>query len=116
MSNSYRRVVSKLVGVVFGLGFALQAVAQNPSPAGSLRGTVTDPSGARVPNALVQLVGPQTQQRRNTDGSGQYSFPTVAHGVYLVRVIAKDFTLEERTNFAINGPLVLDVQLHIEAS
>src|SRR5262245_60365810 len=116
MRNSYSRSVSILIGAIWVLSFALFTFAQT-APIASLRGTVTDPSGARVPNALVQIVGPQrSQQRKNTDATGQYSFPTVAPGVYLVRIIAKDFTIEEKPQFAINGPTVLDVQLRIEAA
>ena len=37
------------------------------TPAGpALRGTVTDPSGALVPGALVQLRGPAGDQRKTT--------------------------------------------------
>src|SRR5689334_25304335 len=93
MKNSYRKSVSILIGVILRLSFPLFAFAQTPTA--SLRGTVTDPSGARVPNALVQVVGPNSQQRKNTDATGQYSFPTLTPGVYRVRIIAKDFSLEE---------------------
>jgi hypothetical protein len=65
---------------------------------------------------MVQLVGPGGQQRKNTDGTGQYSFAALTPGTYLVRVIAKDFSLEEKPDFAINGAVVLDVQLRIETA
>ncbi len=51
-----------------------QAVPQASTSPG-LRGTITDPSGARVPNALVQIEGPSGEQQKTTDGFGQYSFP-----------------------------------------
>ena len=51
----------------------------------SLRGTVTDPSGAAVPGATVEVGG----RRTKTDSVGQYRFPSIAAGEYRVRVSAK---------------------------
>ena len=45
-------------------------------PAVSLRGTITDQSGALVPGAVVQLRGPGGEQRRTTDASGQVEGPS----------------------------------------
>jgi protocatechuate 3,4-dioxygenase beta subunit len=60
---------------------------QTPSSA-SLHGTVTDPSGARIPGAMVQVAGPSGDQRKTTDAAGQYAFAGLIPGTYLVRVIA----------------------------
>ena len=81
----------------------------------ALRGTITDPSGALVPGALVQLRGPGGEQRKTTGGDGQYSFPLLKAGKYNVRVIAKGFSVSGRQDFEINGLTVLDAQLTIEA-
>src|SRR5438046_1297388 len=88
--------------------------AQAP-PAPALRGTITDPSGALVPGALVQLRGPGGEQRKPTDTSGQYNFPALRPGKYNVRVIAKGFSVSGRQDFEKNGPTTLDAQLTIEA-
>ena len=88
---------------------------QAQSAAASLRGTVSDPSGASVPGALVQLRGPGAEQRRTTDASGQYSFPALTAGKYTIRVIAKGFTAGQRQNYEISGATVFDYQLTIEA-
>lgn len=92
--------------------FALILQAQAPA---SLHGTVTDPSGALVPGALVQLRGPGPEQRATSDDKGQYSFPTLQPGKYTVRVIAKGFTVGQKQGFDISSPQTLDVQLTIEA-
>jgi hypothetical protein len=81
----------------------------------ALRGTITDPSGALVPGALVQLRGPGGEQRKTTGGDGQYAFPLLKAGKYNVRVIAKGFSVSGRQDFEIDGPTVLDAQLTIEA-
>ena len=87
--------------------------AQAPVP--SLRGVITDPSGASVPGALVQVRGPGGEQRAHTDAAGQYVLPSLRPGKYLVRVIAKGFTVAERQNLDIAGPTTLDTQLTIQA-
>jgi carboxypeptidase family protein len=81
----------------------------------ALRGTITDPSGALVPGALVQLRGPGGEQRKTTGVDGQYAFPALRAGKYNVRVIAKGFSVSGRQDFEINGPMVLDAQLTIQA-
>src|SRR5574341_780084 len=90
------------------------SVVSAQSPVASLRGIVTDPSGASVPAALVQLRGPGGEQRAATDTTGQYTFPSLRPGKYLVRIIAKGFTVSQRRDFDIAGPTTLDVQLTIE--
>jgi hypothetical protein len=81
----------------------------------ALRGTITDPSGALVPGALVQLRGPGGEQRKTTGVDGQYAFPVLKPGKYNVRVIAKGFTVAGRQDVEIDAPVVLDAQLLIQA-
>jgi hypothetical protein len=81
----------------------------------SLRGAVTDPSGAAVPGALVQLRGPGGNHRAVTGGSGEYEFAGLEPGKYQLRITAKDFAAVERRGLAISKPMVFDVQLAIEA-
>ena len=82
--------------------------------AASLRGTVTDPSGAAVPAAIVQLVGPGGERRASTVHTGAYAFPSLASGRYRIRVVAKGFSVAERTSLSLRGDTVLDMQLAIE--
>src|SRR6266550_6834074 len=106
--RSIRAIVLSLAACAFSLA------AQTP-PAASLRGVVTDPSGALVPDALVQLRGPAGEQRAKTDITGQYAFPALRPGKYLVRVIVKGFSVSQKTDFEIAGPTSLNVQLVIAA-
>ena len=93
----------------------LAALAQaQPSGTPALHGVVTDPSGALVPGALVQLRGPGGEQRATTDATGRYNFAALREGKYLVRVIARGFTVSQRKDFEITGPTALDVQLIIQ--
>jgi len=87
---------------------------QAPGQTASLRGVVTDPSGASVPDALVQLRGPGGEQRARTGSGGQYAFDSLKPGKYLVRFIAKGFTVAQKRDLEIAGAAVLDMQLTIE--
>jgi hypothetical protein len=70
-----------------------------PAPAGaqadssSLSGTVTDPSGAVVPNARVTIHNDANGQERTvqTNGSGAYTVTNLPAGDYTVRVEAPGF-------------------------
>ncbi|MBI4893614.1 MAG: carboxypeptidase regulatory-like domain-containing protein [Acidobacteria bacterium] len=81
----------------------------------TLKGQITDPSGASVPAALVQLRGPGGEQRAYTDESGAYAFTTLRPGKYNIRVIAKGFTVSQFKDRNITAVDTLDVQLTIEA-
>src|SRR5260370_2764493 len=107
----------KPIAIAFTLVFCVLAglaPAQQP-PTASLHGTITDPSGALVPDALVQVRGPGGEQRVKTDGNGQYSVAARRPGKYMVRVIAKGFTVAQRQDMRIAAPTTLDVPLAIEA-
>jgi outer membrane receptor protein involved in Fe transport len=60
---------------------------------GSVVGTVTDPSGATIPNAAVTLTSKVTGVNRaeKTDEGGRYSFVNVLPGAYDVTVTASGF-------------------------
>ena len=84
--------------------FKMQAVAQVTSA--SIHGTVTDASGAVVPNASVSVVNTSTgiTTNANTDSSGYYVVtPLQTGGPYTVTISAPGFE-----NFQSNG-LVLHV-------
>src|SRR5260370_28040835 len=104
----------KNVRTILALALSLAWAAAQTTPA-SLHGVVTDPSGAVVPGALVQLRGPAGEQRANTDQSGQYAFPSLRPGKYLVRVIVKGFSVNQKPNVDISSSTSLDVQLVIAA-
>ncbi len=82
----------------------------------ALSGTVTDPSGAAVPGAAVQLRGPGRDRRVKTDRTGQYSFDSLAPGSYQVRFTAKGFAVSVKNDLVVDRPSVFDVQLVIGTS
>jgi hypothetical protein len=93
------------------LVFATALTAQTVPP--SLRGTITDPSGAIIPGAVVQLRGPGGEQRATTNNDGQYSFLQLAPGTYQVRIVSSGFAIAQRPNVKIDATVTLDAQLSI---
>lgn len=82
----------------------------------SVRGTITDPSGAAVPNATVHLINAANADRTaTTDQSGAYTFQQVAPGTYQLRVEAQGFEDYSQSNIRLdtNASTTLDVKLKI---
>ena len=77
----------------------------------SLSGRVTDPSGAAVPGAAVELRGPGGDRRARTGDTGRYAFPSLAAGRYRIRILAQGFAAAEKPNLRIDRPTVYDAQL-----
>jgi outer membrane receptor protein involved in Fe transport len=81
--------------IIFVLLFA--AFLQLPAPAqtfrGAINGTVTDPSGAFVPNAQVRATDKATGIERSTlsTSDGQFAFQDIPVGAYSVVVTAQGF-------------------------
>ncbi len=70
---------------------------------GSIGGSVADAAGAVVPNAsvLVRNQNTGTERRLRTDGSGQFSAPSIPVGTYTVTVQSAGFAPLERTGIAL---------------
>ena len=89
---------------------AASALAQS-----SLRGAVTDPSGAAVPGAAVALDGTAGSKHARTGNGGEYSFPRLAPGRYWLKVTAKGFAVASK-QLAIDGAAIADVRLVIQTA
>src|ERR1700722_11085531 len=68
-------------------------------------GTVTDNTGAIVPNAPVTIENMGTHERRNaTSGlSGEYTFSLLPIGTYTLRINAPSFSLFEQSNITLSA-------------
>lgn len=101
--------------------FAAIAASQTPAPpanGASLRGQVTDPSGAAIANADVVLTPAGTSSvpiKTKANGQGEYQFNNLTPGQYTLNVIAPGFTVYENDNVVVtNQPLRLNVAMAIE--
>ena len=83
----------------------------------SLSGTVTDASGAVIPNATVTLTNPATGDERTTvtGQSGFYKFSELPVGNYTVKATANGFKDETYSDVAVSAelPRSLDLKLSI---
>jgi hypothetical protein len=79
---------------------ATSALAQE----GTLLGTVTDPSGAAVPNASIVITDNDTGITRSlpTNGDGQYVAPDLHIGRYSIRATASGFKAAEEHGITLN--------------
>jgi hypothetical protein len=91
----------------------VSAWAQAPS---RLSGIVTDPSGAAIPGATVELRGPGGKRAARTDNQGRYEFQTPEPGQYSVRVSAKGFATKETKKLRISDSATLNIQLAIKSA
>lgn len=86
---------------------------------GGITGTVTDPSGAAVPNARVTATDVQrgTIWPTQTNSAGVYNFPRLPAGQYRIKVVAKGFASSVRPAFTLqmNQIARVDLQLTVGA-
>jgi len=92
--NGFRLVLAALLTI--GIG-CCTLYAQ--SGAGLIQGTVTDPTGAVIPGASVQVANSATGVRLNTktNATGFYQVPDLFAGTYHVTVTAEGMKTFERT-------------------
>lgn len=90
-----------------------QAISVN---GGSIQGTITDQSGAIIPNALVTVTNPETGYSHSlkTDASGLYTVGPLNPGTYVVTITASGFqvlkvTTVVKTGTATNGSFKLTI-------
>ena len=71
---------------------------------GAIQGTVTDASGAVIPNATVALTSTTTGQARtvNTNADGTYRFPLLLPGAYNLKFSANGFKDAEASGINVN--------------
>src|SRR4029077_17964860 len=95
-------------------GFGSPALAQSTS---SLSGTVTDASGAVVPNAAVTATNQSTGVASVTqvDNSGTYLFPALPIGMYRIEESAANFQTAEISNLKLEvaTSITQNVQLKV---
>ena len=82
-----------IVQGVLALACIVSVFAQTQSTTGTINGSVTDPSGAAIPNATVVIQNAGTGVERNTtaDNEGRFQAPLLEPGNYNVTISAKGF-------------------------
>ena len=99
-----RKYSSWLIALGLLLSAGIIAHSQSSS-SGEIRGTVTDPSGAVLPGADVQVVNVATgeETRFTTNNDGLYDTVSTPHGSYTVTITVPGFEK------LVLGPITLDI-------
>ncbi len=101
-----------------GLGLLVAVASLAQDVTGSIAGTVTDPSGAGVPNAKITV----TNTDRNavirtvtTDSGGNYSAPLLPIGTYSLAVTAAGFKTSNHTGISldVNDNLTVNIGMQV---
>jgi hypothetical protein len=106
MSRLRLAVLAVLMAVMaVGLTFHPALHAQSKSITASLSGTVTDPSGARIPKATVKLTNPDNGIIRtdSTTQTGEFTFAFLPEGTYVLEASAPGFKTTKQTGIVLSG-------------
>src|SRR6202790_2940262 len=101
--------------LTFALLISLPAHAQVTGA--TLSGTVSDPSGAGIPEAqlIIRNVATAVERTITTNDAGFYSAVNLLAGSYQVTISAKDFDTETKSGITmyVGGQQTFDVVLHV---
>jgi len=112
---SLRRVFAFAL-VLVGL-FSVTTFAQTATT--SLRGVVTDASGALVPNATVSLSDKAngTNYSATTNSAGRYIFPVITPATYQVDITSAGFAPQSRiAELLVNQPATIDFTMSVKSN
>src|SRR6266496_4132133 len=97
--------------VIIQLGLFLFALASTfaQTPTGVILGSLTDPSGAAIANARIELINEQTGFKRDasSDTAGALRVPDLPAGIYRLSVEVQGFKKYEQ------GGIVLTVNRNV---
>ena len=96
--------------------FVSHAIAQGTGSASIIEGTVTDPSGAVVVGATVEIENPVSGYTRTTatDGTGGFTFPNVPYNPYHLTVTSQNFApFSQDVDVRSAVPVLLKVALQL---
>ena len=112
-----KRFISLLGSGLLCLLLAVATQAQGVGSSGDIKGTVTDPNGAILPNAAIAVVGTETGLRRTavTDDTGQYRVANLPPATYDVSAQLRGFDTAVRKGVTVTiGETVLaDFQMKV---
>ena len=113
MSRQIRRLIPALcIMATLAMIFCGQSWAQMSS---TITGTVTDPSGAVIPDANVTATQDETGEKRTTvtNGDGIYQISGLGVGHYSLTVTASGFTSYKTTGIVVNAAQTYREDAHL---
>ena len=106
MARSRLAQLAILVAIFsLGLTFVSKLQGQSKSITAALSGTVSDPSGARIPKASVKLTNPDNGIIRSdtTTAAGEFSFALLPQGTYTLEVSAPGFKTTKQNGIILTS-------------
>src|SRR5712664_2263600 len=95
----------------------LARLASAQTVGSSLQGTITDPSGAVIPNSKIEIrnTGTDALWALTSDEAGRYRAPLLPSGEYEVHISAEGFqpVVRKGIHLAIGQDAVIDVALEL---
>jgi Carboxypeptidase regulatory-like domain/TonB dependent receptor len=117
--RNVRTIITSLLVTGCLIGLASTGYSQGTN-LGTIRGSVTDPNGAVVPRASVQVTDVETNATRdvNTNSEGSYEVTNLKPGTYTVAVKSQGFRTLEVRDVVVRGSEIAraDAQLQIGVS
>jgi len=111
MTRTFRKLLFIGAALLFSAG-AAQVFGQST---GTIRGTVTDPSGAAIANAKVSATESGTAVKRDTasNESGIFVFPDLPIGTYSLKITASGFATQNRPNLQLLTGQTMDLTIQL---
>ena len=106
------------IAAALGLALAVNVFGQAAAMNGEIAGTVTDPSGAAISSALVQVSNTRTgfKQSARTAETGLYRFTVLPLGLYEVSVQATGFAPARRTGITLSAGATATLDIAVEVA
>lgn len=97
--------IATVLGLIIWLGWSTQPAAAQTAGEGTIQGTVTDSSGAVIPDATVTATNTATNITtvRHSSGAGLFSISPLPPGTYRLQVEAKGFQTLVQENLVVNA-------------
>ncbi len=117
MPSFFGAILRRLTFLLMILGVAASFAVAQAGNSGTIRGTVTDPSGAVIPGATVRLTNALSGLKRTAtaDATGQFQFANVPYHPYTLSVSAAGFASLHK-DIDLESALGIDVKLILQIS
>jgi len=111
----HRGAMFRIFPVLIFLFAALAAQAAQGGNSGTVNGTVTDPTGAVIPNATVQMSNAISgfDRTATADATGEFDFTNVPFNTYRIAVSAQGFAPAGQT-FVVNSVVASNLKLILQ--
>src|ERR1700704_6426836 len=112
MIDRMRRLLALPILALLSLSLINSLVAQSLGNAGTVSGTVTDPSGAALPKATVTIVNRVTNYRQSvaTDNNGAFRLTNIPPNPYHLEVSAPNFSASAQ-DVTVRGAVPISLKI-----